>query len=60
MALEALRFGFENGFQRGLDNDARLFGQVASLPSGQWWVQRFLAKDPRQFSFLTLLPPQEC
>ena len=59
MALEALRFGFDNGFQPGLGNDARSFGQVASLPSGQWWVQRFLAKDPRQLSFLTLLPPEE-
>ncbi len=59
MALAALRFGYENGFARGLENDARLFGEVTASPSGQWWVQRFLAKDPRQFSFLTLLPPEQ-
>ena len=59
MALAALYYGYENGFSRGLENDARLFAEVAASPSGQWWVQRFLAKDPEQFSFLTLLPPTE-
>ena len=59
MALAALRFGYENAFARGLENDARLFGEVATSPSGQWWVQRFLAKDPMQSSFLTLLPPEQ-
>ncbi len=59
MALAALYFGYENGFARGLHNDARLFGEVVASPSGQWWVQRFLAKDPLQSSFLTLLPPQQ-
>ncbi len=59
MALSALRFGYENGFARGLENDGCLFGEVAASPSGQWWVKRFLAKDPQQFSFLTLLPPEQ-
>jgi enoyl-CoA hydratase/carnithine racemase len=57
IALEALRFGYENGFEEGLRNDARLFGEVVASPSGQHWVGRFLAKDPEQASFLTLLPP---
>jgi enoyl-CoA hydratase len=56
IALEALRAGFERGFAAGLGNDARLFGAVTASPSGQHWVGRFLAKDPRQSSFLTLLP----
>lgn len=55
IALEALKFGYENGFTPGLDNDARLFGEVVTAPSGQEWCQRFLAKDPLQSSFLTLL-----
>jgi len=55
-ALEALRSGYELGFEAGLANDAQLFGEVATSESGQHWVGRFLAKDPRQSSFLTLLP----
>lgn len=58
IALEAMQFGYKNGFTQGLDNDARLFGVVVTSPSGQEWCQRFLAKDPLQPSFLTLLSPQ--
>lgn len=57
IALEALRFGYERGFAEGIDNDAKLFGEVVASPSGQHWVGRFLAKDPRQSSFCTLLSP---
>ncbi len=56
MALEALRFGHEHGFRRGMENDARLFGEVTASPSGQYWIGRFLSKDPRQSTFLTLMP----
>ena len=56
IALEAMQFGYENGFVAGLENDARLFGEVVSSVSGQHWVRRFLAKDPEQMFFLTLLP----
>jgi enoyl-CoA hydratase len=55
IALLAVQFGYENGFSRGLENDARLFGEIASSPSGQEWVSRFLNKDPLQSSFLTLI-----
>ncbi len=55
VALEALRAGYALGFERGLANDARLFGEVTASPSGQEWVRRFLAKDARQGSFLKLL-----
>ena len=57
-ALAALRFGYEHGFAAGLQNDARLFGEVVASPSGQHWSRRFLAKDPQQSSFLTQLPPE--
>jgi enoyl-CoA hydratase len=57
VAIEALRTGYERGFEAGLANDARLFGAVTASPSGQHWVGRFLAKDPRQSSFLQLVPP---
>ncbi len=56
IALEALRSGYELGFNAGLANDARLFSEVATSESGQHWIGRFLAKNPRQSSFLTLLP----
>jgi len=56
--LEAIRYGYEHGFRAGLANDARLFGEVTASPSGQEWVGRFIAKDPEQSAFLTLLPPQ--
>jgi enoyl-CoA hydratase/carnithine racemase len=59
IALEALRSGYELGFDAGLVNDARLFGEVATSESGQHWVGRFLAKDPRQSSFLILLPSSQ-
>jgi enoyl-CoA hydratase len=54
-ALQAMRYGYDNGFAAGLANDARAFGEVAASPAGQEWVRRFLEKDPRQSSFLTLL-----
>jgi enoyl-CoA hydratase len=56
-ALDALRSGYELGFDKGLANDARLFGEVVASPSGQHWCDRFLKKDPAQSSFLTLLKP---
>ena len=58
VALEALRLGYQRGFTAGIANDARLFGEVVASPSGQHWVGRFLAKDPRQSSFCTLLSPR--
>jgi enoyl-CoA hydratase len=57
--FEAIRYGYENGFAKGLENDALLFGLVAASESGQAWIRRFLEKDPRQGAFLTLLTPQE-
>lgn len=57
IALEALQAGYARGFAAGLANDARLFGAVTSSRSGQFWVERFLNKDPRQSASLTLLPP---
>ncbi len=57
--LVALRYGYEKGFLEGLRNDARMFGAVAASPGGQEWVGRFLAKDPSQSSFLTILPPDD-
>jgi len=56
-ALLAMRYGYEHGFGAGLRNDARSFGAVAASPGGQEWIGRFLAKDPAQSSFLTILPP---
>jgi enoyl-CoA hydratase len=53
--LDAIQFGYENGFQKGLHNDAVLFGDIAAAPSGQEWIKRFINKDPAQSSFLTLL-----
>jgi enoyl-CoA hydratase len=58
VAIEALRTGYEKGFEAGLQNDARLFGEVTNSPSGQHWVRRFLEKDPHQSALLTLLKPK--
>jgi enoyl-CoA hydratase/carnithine racemase len=52
--LDAIKFGYEKGFQKGLENDAVLFGRIAAAPSGQEWIKRFINKDPKQSSFLTL------
>jgi enoyl-CoA hydratase/carnithine racemase len=54
--LEAMQFGYEHGFEQGLANDAVVFGRIAASFGGQEWIDRFLAKDPLQASFLTLLP----
>ena len=54
-AIRAMVFGYEHGFAAGLENDARAFGTVTASPGGQEWIRRFLAKDPAQASFLTLL-----
>lgn len=57
VALQAMEFGYKNGFSAGLANDARLFGAVTASPSGQEWIRRFLAKDPLQAAPLEVLPP---
>lgn len=54
-SIEAMRYGYENGFSKGLENDARLFGEVSASPSGQEWIGRFIDKDPEQSAFLTIL-----
>jgi enoyl-CoA hydratase/carnithine racemase len=54
-AIKALDYGYRSGFKKGLKNDAKLFGEVAASPSGQEWIRRFIEKDPRQSSFLTIL-----
>ncbi len=54
--LAAIQFGYAHGFEAGLSNDAVLFGRIAASPGGQEWIDRFLAKDPLQSSYLTLLP----
>jgi hypothetical protein len=56
-AIRALEYGYRVGFRKGLKNDAKLFGEVAASSSGQEWIRRFIEKDPRQSSFLTILPP---
>lgn len=56
-ALRAMQYGYGNGFEAGLANDARAFGAVAASPAGQEWVRRFLAKDPLQSSSLAILEP---
>ena len=53
--FNAMAFGYRAGFEKGLENDARLFGEIAASPSGREWIGRFIAKDPEQSSFLTLL-----
>ena len=52
--LDAIKVGYEKGFEAGLENDALLFGDIAASPSGQEWIKRFINKDPKQSSFLTL------
>jgi len=53
--LRALEYGYAAGFQNGLRNDAKLFGQVAASPSGQEWIRRFIEKDPLQSAFIQLI-----
>jgi hypothetical protein len=53
----AMNYGYENGFSSGLENDARMFGEITASPGGQEWIGRFLVKDPKQSSFLELVPP---
>ena len=37
VAFEAMDFGYRSGFEKGLENDARLFGELAASPSGREW-----------------------
>jgi enoyl-CoA hydratase len=55
--FKSLEYGYKAGFKKGLKHDAKLFGEVAASPSGQEWIRRFIDKDPRQSSFLTILTP---
>jgi enoyl-CoA hydratase len=57
--LMALKQGYAAGFKKGLRNDARLFGEVASSPTGQEWIRRFIEKDPLQSAFLKLVSFQD-
>ena len=56
-SIDAIRYGYENGFKMGLENDARLFGEISASPSGQEWITRFINKDSEQSAFITLLAP---
>lgn len=58
-AIQAMIHGYENGFAKGLANDARAFGEVTASPGGQEWVRRFVDKDSRQSSMLTLFTLRE-
>ncbi len=58
-SIDAIRYGYEHGFSQGLENDARLFGEISASPSGQEWIKRFIDKDPEQSTFLTILTPKE-
>jgi enoyl-CoA hydratase len=58
-SIEAMRYGYQNGFAKGLENDARLFGEITASVSGQEWVKRFINKDPEQSAFLTLLEGED-
>jgi len=53
--LKALEYGYAAGFKKGLRNDARLFGEVATSPTGQEWIRRFIEKDPLQSAFIKLV-----
>jgi len=49
-ALEAVRFGYEKGFEKGLEREARLFGELAVSPvarelMGVFFAQTALKKD---------------
>ncbi len=57
-SVESIKYGYANGFRKGIENDACLFGEIAASPSGQEWIKRFIQKDPEQSSFLTLLQPK--
>lgn len=57
-ALLSMRYGYENGFSAGLENDARAFGEITASAAGQEWVGRFLGKDPLQSSLLELIPTE--
>lgn len=57
-SIEAIKYGYEHGFKKGLENDAPLFGEITASPSGQEWVGRFIDKDPEQSAFLTVLKPK--
>jgi hypothetical protein len=54
-SIEAIKYGYEHGFKKGLENDAHLFGEITASLSGQEWVGRFIDKDPEQSAFLTVL-----
>ncbi len=54
-ALLGMKYGYENGFASGLENDARAFGEITASPAGQEWIGRFLNKDPLQSSFLEVI-----
>ncbi|HKL26096.1 MAG TPA: enoyl-CoA hydratase-related protein [Desulfuromonadales bacterium] len=58
IAIAAIKYGYAKGFEKGLANDARLFGEVAASPSGQEWIGRFIDKDPQQSAFLMILNPK--
>ena len=56
-AIRAMTVGYQEGFRAGLDYSAKAFGRLTASPAGQEWIGRFLAKDPAQSAFLTLVAP---
>ncbi|GAB4245460.1 MAG: hypothetical protein Kow00129_05410 [Thermoleophilia bacterium] len=57
-ALQAITEGLNLELDEALERDSLRFGRIVASPGGQFWIERFLAKDPRQGDFLPLLPRQ--
>ena len=53
--LTAIKYGYEHGFEQVLLMTP-FIREDRRLSCGQEWIDRSLAKDPLQSSFLTLLP----
>lgn len=51
-----MKYGYEHGFEAGSRNDAHANAVTAATPGGKEWINRFLAKDPRQSAYIELLP----
>jgi hypothetical protein len=57
--IESIRYGYESGFQKGLENDARLFGAIAASTSGRECIHRFIAKGHMQGSYMIRWKPEK-
>lgn len=59
IVLQAMKYGYANGFEKGAENDACLFGEITASPAGQKCLHQFLNNELIMSYFMVRSPSRE-